>query len=182
MMRLNRKGFTLVEIMIVVAIIALLAAIAIPNLLRARVNANQTAAAATVKTINTAAQSFSGSNSARGYPASLAELTGTAATAPAGPAYIDPTVDTTTNGRPRQGYNFTYTVDNGLGTVASPGLQFSVYASPQTANVTGVNTYFMDESGAGYYSPTFLAKPAVPIAAGSGQDPDGAAAGWLQLE
>lgn len=180
MCRLSRKGFTLVEIMIVVAIIALLAAIAIPNLLRARINANHTAATATVKAINTASQSFNGANPARGYPASLAELTGTAATAPAGPPYVDPTVDTTTNGRPRQGYNFTYTLTTGLGTTVSPGLRFTVYAAPATANVTGVNTYFCDESGVLYYSETAQADPGEQAAAGT--DPDGAGVDWLQAE
>ena len=53
MRKLGRKGFTLVEIMIVVAIIALLAAIAIPNLLRARHNANESAALAPLKTLFT---------------------------------------------------------------------------------------------------------------------------------
>ena len=57
-MKMNRKGFTLVEIMIVVAIIALLAAIAIPNLLGAKVTANQAAAKATLRSFSTAAEVF----------------------------------------------------------------------------------------------------------------------------
>jgi prepilin-type N-terminal cleavage/methylation domain-containing protein len=58
MTNIKNKGFTLVEIMIVVAIIALLAAVSIPNFLRVRVNANEVAAINSLKTLGTAMESF----------------------------------------------------------------------------------------------------------------------------
>jgi type IV pilus assembly protein PilA len=70
---MNRKGFTLVEIMIVVAIIALLAAIAIPNLLSAKRTANTAAAKANVRALSTAAEIYAtGHNGA--YPGTVALL------------------------------------------------------------------------------------------------------------
>jgi prepilin-type N-terminal cleavage/methylation domain-containing protein len=54
----NKKGFTLIELMIVIAIIAIIAAIAIPNLLHARKSANETAAIGALKTITTSQSVF----------------------------------------------------------------------------------------------------------------------------
>ena len=69
----NQRGFTLVEIMIVVAIIALIAATAIPHLIRAKVNSNESTVQATLKTLSTAAEMFQQDNNL--YPASVGALT-----------------------------------------------------------------------------------------------------------
>lgn len=127
--RIGRKGFTLVEIMIVVAIIALLAAIAIPNLLRARLNANEAAAISSLRTISTACESFRAAQNPVTYPANIAALSG------ANPAYIDATLGTGT----KQGYTFAYTLVNAN--------QYTCTATPVTANVTGIRVFFVNESG-----------------------------------
>ena len=129
----SKKGFTLVEIMIVVAIIALLAAIAIPNLLRARHNANEAAAISTVKTLATAMESFRAAQTPPSYPATFGALS------TANPPYVDATLTgATTSNNTRQGYWYAYT--SGVNT-------YGVVASPAQVNVTGTRVFFVNESG-----------------------------------
>ncbi len=130
----QRHGFTLVEIMIVVAIISLLAAIAIPNLLRARHNANEAASIAALRTISTACESFRSAQTPPTYPANLAALS------TATPPYIDASlagaVATTST---RQGYYYTYGLTNAN--------QFTCRADPGVSGTTGTRVFFVDESG-----------------------------------
>jgi type IV pilus assembly protein PilA len=72
----KQKGFSLIELLIVVAIILIIAAIAIPNLLRARMAANESAAASSIRTINTAEVSYITAYPTTGYAATLATLGG----------------------------------------------------------------------------------------------------------
>ena len=129
MRRLRKDGFTLVEIMIVVAIIILLAAIAIPNLLRARHNANEAAAIGSLRTLSTAMESFRAAQTSPTYPADLAAL------AAATPPYIDAALATGT----KQGYTYVYSLDSAN--------EYTVTGSPTTVNVTGTRVFVVDESG-----------------------------------
>jgi len=134
MRRLNNKGFTLVEIMIVVAIIVLLAAIAIPNLLRARLNANESAAIGALRTLSTALESYRAAQTPPQYPATLGVLSSE------DPKYIDETLANAVDAaHARQGYFYTYTQmsDN----------EYSLTATPAQSGVTGNRIFFVDHTG-----------------------------------
>jgi prepilin-type N-terminal cleavage/methylation domain-containing protein len=70
----KQKGFSLIELLIVVAIILIIAAIAIPNLLRSKMSANESAAASTVRTLNTAEVTYSTNYPSVGYAVTFTEL------------------------------------------------------------------------------------------------------------
>jgi len=129
----KKRGFTLVEIMIVVAIIALLAAIAIPNLLNARRTANDAAAKANLKTMSTELEVYSAGMGAGAYPASESAFMAISAAAT---KYLG-TVCKSTAGCGGYVYNDPTLGDGGYTLTATP-----------VSNQTGINTYTISTGGA----------------------------------
>src|SRR5262249_9573302 len=94
-------GFSLIELLIVVAVILIIAAIAIPNLLQAKMSANESAAAASIHSINTAEIAYSSANPLTGFSALLSDL------GPGKGGYIDPQLASGI----KSGYSFKYVPD-----------------------------------------------------------------------
>lgn len=129
MIRKHTRGFTLVEVMIVVAIIALLAAIAIPNLLRARHNANETAAIGAMHSLVAAVESYRAAQTPPSYPAALTDLSD------ADPPYVAAELTDGTN----QGYDYAFN--------QTSAAEYDLTASPETDGVTGTRVFFVDQTG-----------------------------------
>jgi|HubBroStandDraft_2_1064218.scaffolds.fasta_scaffold427303_1 type IV pilus assembly protein PilA len=132
-MRRKQKGFSLIELLIVVAIILIIAAIAIPNLIRSKIAANQASAVASLRTLNTSTVLF---NTNYGlYPTALSSLATNGAASSTAADMIDNVLSTGT----KSGYSFSW---SGGGTTGS----YAIFASPVTLNSTGTVYYYTDQS------------------------------------
>ena len=137
----KQKGFSLIELLIVVAIILIIAAIAIPNLLRSKMSANNSAAASTMRTINTAEVTYSTSYPTSGYANTLFQLgppAGGCTTANATNAcLIDSVIGCNATPCVKSGFNYYLT---SVGTTAPIG-DYTLTADPITWDSTGNKTY-----------------------------------------
>jgi len=134
----NQKGFSLIELLIVVAIILIIAAIAIPNLLRSRMAANEASAVGSLRTINTACVTYSTTYNSAGYPSSLSAM-GPATAATSASADL---VDSVLSAGTKSGYVFAFTGDGN-----TPSTGYSVTGNPVSRGTSGQRGFYTDQSG-----------------------------------
>ncbi|PIQ83740.1 MAG: hypothetical protein COV75_05885 [Candidatus Omnitrophica bacterium CG11_big_fil_rev_8_21_14_0_20_63_9] len=146
-MRRSERGFTLVEIMIVVAIIALLAAIAIPNVLRGRTSANESAAIGNTRALLSGLEMFRSVNNA--YPGPDSAAFTAAMYTNATPDFGPPNFLASLAGV--QGYNYTFTSTQAGGgactTAAFDCALYTLSTVPANWGNTGVRSFVTDETG-----------------------------------
>src|SRR5262245_22087545 len=138
----KQKGFSLIELLIVVAIILIIAAIAIPNLLRSKMSANDSAAASTLRTLNTAQVTYATNYPTVGYASTFTAL-GPNAAPPAcdsgGACLIDNILAQSANGpSPKSGYNYYI---NGAPPAPTVVGDYVVSGNAITIGSTGTNNF-----------------------------------------
>lgn len=128
------KGFSLIELLIVVAIILVIAAIAVPSFLRSRIVANESAAVGSLRTLNTAQVSYNSAYPTVGYATTLGALAGSSCNPPSSSGAC--LIDTALAGGVRSGYSFSLG-----GITGTPNSSYQLIASPTLWNYSGIR-YF----------------------------------------
>jgi|SRR5215468_7611449 len=159
----KQKGFSLIELLIVVAIILIIAAIAIPNLLRAKIAANEASAVGSMRTIITAEVSYAAAGWTDGgtppvqvgFSAALKDLGPNGGTC-APPTstqtcYIDNVLAGATQAAPKSGYFFDYAPQAANGTATNIG--FQLHGNPAAPGQTGNRYFYADASGVIRFNP-----------------------------
>ena len=150
------NGFSLIELLIVVAVILIIAAIAIPNFLRSKMRANEAAAVSNLRNITTAEVVYSTTYGV-GFSPTLAALGGS-------PTTPDPTqaglIDSVLSTGVKTGYTFSYTMV--ASDVNGNVLDFSVNADPTLVGNTGDRQFYTDQSSIIRQNTTTVAGPSDP--------------------
>jgi type IV pilus assembly protein PilA len=136
----NQKGFSLIELLIVVAILLIISAIAIPSYLRSRMQANEASAVGSVRMINTAAMTYSSTYVDVGFPANMADMGG------ANPCSATSTsaciLEEMLSQGTKSGYSFVWTGDG-----ASPSIAYALTATPLIVGGSGQRMFCTDQTG-----------------------------------
>ena len=151
-MRSKQKGFSLIELLIVVAIILIIAAIAIPNLLRSKMAANESSAVGSMRSINTAEVAYATAYPNIGYSANLANLGGAApCSATTTTACLIDDILAKSNVTAKSGYTNVY---GGVTTAAGINTGYTITTDPANRGTTGQRSFFTDQSGVIRYALT----------------------------
>jgi type IV pilus assembly protein PilA len=153
----KQKGFSLIELLIVVAIILIIAAIAIPNLMRARMSANEASAVGSTRSINTAEISYNAAYSNLGFTTTLAQLGGAAGAACVPGTGTGCFIDSSLSSGTKSGYTFTMAL--GAAGAGVPLNDYSVSASPTVPNQTGTRYFCSFEDAVVRSSTTAITPP-----------------------
>ncbi len=147
----KQKGFSLIELLIVVAIILIIAAIAIPNLLRARISANESAAVGALRTLNTAQVSYNSTYPTVGFAGTLSYLAGTTCASTVPTSTTACLIDSALGGGTKSGYVFALS-----GVSGTPASSYQFVASPVGPNQTGVRYFCSFADGVVRFDPANL--------------------------
>jgi len=155
---MQKNGFSLIELLIVVAIILIIAAIAIPTLTRARVAADESSAVGSIRTINTAEISYTAAYPATGFATNLTYLGGAAPCTPSTTTgcFIDSLLS---SGNPSIKSGYTFTLGVGACAAATPNNCYSIISAPQFSAYTGAKYFCSFEDGVVRSSSSSISNP-----------------------
>jgi type IV pilus assembly protein PilA len=152
----RQRGFSLIELLIVVTIILIIAAIAIPKLLTVKQQANATAAVANMRSLNNALAAYASQYPAIGYPAALTNI-GPSTTPSSTLANLVDESLASAGTVPKQGYLFAYTQD-----ATTPAATYTITGNPMNQNIA-TRYFYTDQTGGVRYSDGAAATSGSPL-------------------
>jgi len=144
-MKKTKNGFSLIELLIVVAIILIIAAIAIPNLIKSKMAANEASAVGSVRTVNTGEVNYAATCPGIGYSTTLAQLNNGGCAAATG------LIDAVLSAGAKSGYTF---VEAGVQGADNLNDTYTVTARPAVLGTTGQRMFCSDQTGVIRYTLT----------------------------